>query len=177
VEQQTPVVRRSSREIHQPKIYIPPDYHSSFALTAIEGDPMSVKEAINSSEGELWKQAMEEEVESLQKNDTWDLIKLPKGRKLVSSKWVFKKKMEATGEVEKYKARLVVKGYSQVEGVEFGEIFSSIAKLYSIRVLMSLAASFNLEVEQMEVKTIFLHGDLDEEIYMKQPEALVEKHK
>ena len=82
---------------------------------------------------------------------------------------MFKKKLNATGKVEKYKAQLVANGYSQVEGIDFGEIFSPIAKLTSIRFLLSLVVAFDLEVEQMDVKTMFLHGDLDEEIYMKRP--------
>jgi hypothetical protein len=85
----------------------------------------------------------------------------------LGSKWVFKKKLNVAGQVEKFKARLVAKGYSQVEGVNFGEIFSPDEKLTSIRVLMSLVATFDLEIEQMDVKTTFLHGDLEEEIYMK----------
>jgi hypothetical protein len=120
---------------------------------------------------------MVEEMESLHKNETWDLVKLPSGRKLVDSKWEFKKNMNATGQVKKFKARLVAKGYSQVEGVDFGEIFSHVAKLTSIGVLMSLAATFDLEIEQMDVKTTFLHGDLEEEIYMKHPERFVVKGK
>jgi hypothetical protein len=85
--------------------------------------------------------------------------------------------MNVTGQVDKFKARLVAKGYSQVEGVSFGEIFSPIAKLTSIRVLMSLAASFDLEVEQMYVKTMSLYGDLEEEIYMEQPKGFAIKGK
>jgi hypothetical protein len=81
--------------------------------------------------------------------------------------------MNVVGQVEKFKARLVEKGYSQVEGVDFSEIFSPIAKLTSIRVIMSMAATFDLEIEQMDVKTLFLHGDLEEEIYMKQPKGFV----
>ena len=92
---------------------------------------------------------MVEEMEALDKNETWDLVELPNGRKPVGSKWAFKKKLNAVGKVEKYKARLVAKGYSQVEGIHFEEIFSPIAKLTSIRFLLSLAAAFDLEVEQM----------------------------
>jgi hypothetical protein len=83
--------------------------------------------------------------------------------------------MNTTGQVEKFKARLIIKGYSQVEGVNFDKIFSPVTKLTSIRVLMSLATTFDLEIEQMDVKTFFLHGDLEEEIYMKQPEGFVIK--
>jgi hypothetical protein len=90
---------------------------------------------------------MDEEMESLHKNETWDLFELPGGRNLVGNKWVFKKKINATGQVKKFKSRLVAKGHSQVEGVDFSEIFSRNEKLASIRVLMSLVATFDLEIE------------------------------
>ena len=90
---------------------------------------------------------MVEEMEASSKNEAWDLVELPGGRKPVGSKWVFKKKLNATGKVEKYKARLVAKGYSQVEGIDFDEIFFAIAKLTSIRFLLSVVAAFDLEVE------------------------------
>ena len=90
------------------------------------------------------------------------MVELLDGRKPIGNKWVFKKKLNATGNVEKFKARLVAKGYSQVEGIDFGEIFSPIEKFTSIRFMLSLAASFYLEVEQMDVKRTFLHGDLNE---------------
>ena len=90
---------------------------------------------------------MVEEMESLYKNETCYLVKLPSGRNPISRKWVFKKKMNVTGQVEKFKDRLVVKGYSQVKGVDFGEIFSPIVKLTPIRILMSLAATFDIEIE------------------------------
>jgi hypothetical protein len=120
---------------------------------------------------------MDEEMESLDKNETWDLVDLPTGRNIISSKWVFKKKLNAEGKVEKYKAQLVAKGYSQVEGIDFGEIFSPVVKLTSIIFMLSVVVAFDFEVEQMDVKTSFLHGDLEEEIYMKQPEGFVVKGK
>ena len=95
----------------------------------------------------------------------------------IGSKWVFKNKLNAEGKVEKYKARLVAKGYSQVEGIDFGEIFSPVAKLTSIRLLLSIAVAFDFEIEQMDVKTTFLHGDLEEEIFMKQLEGYAVKGK
>jgi hypothetical protein len=98
-------------------------------------------------------------------------------RNPIGRKWVFKKKLNAEGKVEKYKARLVAKGYSQVEGIDFGEIFSLVSKLTSIIFMLYVVAAFYFEVEQMDVKTTFLHGDLEEEIYMKQPEGFVVKGK
>ena len=109
-----------------------------------------------------------EEMDALKKNEAWDLVELPAGRKPVGSKWVFKKKLNAAGKVEKYKARLVAKGYSQIEGIDFGEIFSPVSKLTSIRFLLYISTVFYLEILQMDLKMTFLHGDLNEEIYMKQ---------
>jgi hypothetical protein len=120
---------------------------------------------------------MVEEMDALDKNEAWDIVELPAGRKLVGRKWFFKKKFNTEGKVEKYKAWLVAKGYSQVEGIDCGEIFSPIAKLTSIRFILSNVVAFYLEVEQMDVKTTFLHGDLEEEIYMKQSEGFVVKGK
>jgi hypothetical protein len=90
---------------------------------------------------------MVKEMESLHKNETWDLFKLLSRRKHIDRKWVFKKKMNVERQVDKFKARLVAKGYSQFEGVQFGEIFSHVAKLTSIRVLMSLAETFAMEIK------------------------------
>jgi hypothetical protein len=87
---------------------------------------------------------MVEEMESLHKNETWDLVEIPNGRRPIGNKWVFKKNLNAIGQVDKFKARLVVKGYSQVEGVNFSDIFSHVAKLTSIRVLVSLGVTFDL---------------------------------
>ena len=108
--------------------------------------------------------------------ETWYLVEFPNGRKPVGSKWVFKKKLNAARKVEKYKARLVAKGYSQVEGIDFAEIFSPVAKLTSIIFLLSLARTFDLDVEKMDVKIVFLQWDLEpEEIYMKQPKGFTIK--
>ena len=128
-------------------------------------------------DGTLWKEAMVDEMASLNKNDSWDLVELSPRRKLIGSKWVFKKKTNAEGKVEKYKAWLVEKCYSQVPRIDFGDIFSPIAKVTSIRLLLSVAISFDFEVERMDVKTKFLHGDLEEEIYMNQPEGFAVKGK
>ena len=97
---------------------------------------------------------MEEEMTSLDKNEAWDLVEFPTGRKPIGSKWVFKKKLNAEGKVEKYKAQLVAKGYSQVEGIDLGEIFFLVAKLTPIRFMLSVAAAFSL-VHMTKFTTIF----------------------
>ena len=102
---------------------------------------------MDSEDGKLWKEAMVDEVASLHKNEAWDLVELSTGRKPIGNKWVFKKKTNAEGKVEKYKAWLVAKGYSQVPGIDFGDIFSPVAKVTSIRLLLSVAAAFDFEVE------------------------------
>jgi hypothetical protein len=111
-------------------------------FNATDEEPKLVREVVNSIEGRLWKDSMAEEMESFHKNGTWDIVELPSGRKPIGSKWVFKKKIN----VEKFKPRLVAKGYSQVKGVNFGEIFSHVEKLTSIRVLISLVVAFDLEI-------------------------------
>jgi len=105
---------------------------------------------------------MVEEMDALDKNEAWDLVS-------IHSKWIFKMELNAKRKVEKYKARLVPKGCLQVEGIHFGEFFSFVTKLTSIRFILYVVVAFNFEVEQVDVKTTFLHGDLEEEIYMKKP--------
>jgi hypothetical protein len=172
-----PVLRRLDQERRLPERYSPSDFRSNFALSITDDDPRTVKEAVDLEDGNLWKRAIEEEMASLDKNEAWDLVEFPAGRNPIDKKWAFKKKLNAEGKVEKYKAWLVAKGYSQVEGIDFGEMFSPVSKLTSIRFLLSVAAAFDFEVEQMDVKTTFLHGDLEEEIFMKKPEGYAVKGK
>ena len=114
-----------------------------------------------------WEQAMDDEMRSLEKNDTWVLTELPAGTRALLNKWVFRIKTGPDG-TRRFTARLVVKGYSQRKGIDYVEIFSLVVKLTSIRILLSIVASENSHLEQMDVKTAFLHGDLDKEIYMQQ---------
>eukprot|EP00253_Pinus_taeda_P006399 PITA_06399 len=120
---------------------------------------------------------MVDEMASLHKNEAWDLVKLSARRERIGSKWVLKKKTSAEGKVEKYKVQLVEKSFSQVWEIDFGDIFSPVAKVTSIRLILSVAATFDFKVEQMDVKTTFLHRDLEEEIYMKPPEGFAAKGK
>lgn len=137
-------------------------------LLTEEGEPSSYREAQASPEKEKWKEAMCREMDSLHDNRTWELVELPKGKQAVASKWVYKIKDGLTSEVEKiYKARLVAKGFTQEKGVDYNEVFSPVAKYSTIRLLCSLAALFDLELDQMDVITTFLYGELDEVIFMK----------
>jgi hypothetical protein len=156
---------------------------TTFAFVAAQetegaSDPSTYTEAISCDDSAKWLIAMQEEVESLYKNRTWDLVKLPKDKKIVGYKWVFKKR-DATPGVEdaRYKAWLVAKGYSQVQGVDFNDVFSPAVKHSSIRVLLALVAMHDLELEQPDVKTAFFHGKLEETIYMQQPEGFEIKGK
>ena len=106
------------------------------------------------------------------KNYTWILVPLPSDRKPITCKWIFKIKYKVDGSVAKYKAHLVARGFSQIPGVDYGETYSPIVKITSIRVLLALATQLHLEVHQFDIKTAFLHGLLDAEIYMELPEGL-----
>jgi hypothetical protein len=117
---------------------------------------------------------MNEEYCSSMENDNWDLVPLPKGRKLIRCKWVYRTKYALDGSVERHKALLVAKGFSQVKGIDYNETFSLVAKMNSIFLVLSLASSHKWEVHQMDVKSSFLHGDLQEEIYMEQPHGYVQ---
>ena len=101
------------------------------------------------------------------------MVELPKDRKVVGFKWILKLKKSVDGKIERYKARLVAKGYSQMEGIDYHEIFSPAVKLVSIRIVLALVAVLDLELEQLDVKMTFLHGDLDEESFMEQLEGYV----
>ena len=113
----------------------------------------------------------------MHKNYTYNLVELPKGKRALRNKWVYKVKSREVDSSPRYKARIVVKRFQQKRGVDFGEIFAPVVKMTSIQTVLSIAASMDLEIEQLDVKTTFLHGQLDEEIYMEQPEGFMEKGK
>ncbi len=151
--------------------------HASVALISASTEPTSVREALASPAAAQWKAAIEEELQSMITNQVYDLVELPPGRKAVGSKWIFKVKEGPDGSIDRYKARLVAQGFSQTAGVDFKETFAPVAKFTSIRVVLALAAAMQMTVHQMDVRTAFLNGELDEEIYMKQPEGTVKPGK
>ena len=121
---------------------------------------------MSSPKASYWKEAVNSEIESILQNHTWELVDLPLGSKPLGYKWIFKKKIKSYGSIAKYKARLVVKGYRQKEGLDYFETYSSVTRITSIRMLIVIASLNNLEIYQMDVKIAFLNGDLDEEIYI-----------
>jgi hypothetical protein len=143
-EPHTLVLMRLVRERRKLERYSPPNFYSKLSLSITDDDPRTVREEVNSRDSKLWKKAMVEEMDALDKNEAWDIVVFPARRKYVGREWLFKKNFNAKGKVEKYKARLVEKGYSQVEGIGFGEIFSHVAKLMSIRFILSIVATFYL---------------------------------
>jgi hypothetical protein len=138
-------------------------------------EPQTVKETLNGENAKKWEITMQEEYDYLVINNTWSLVPLPKGRKPISCKWVFKIKHGVDGEVERYKARLVARGFTQTFGADYNETFAPVAKFVSIRCILALAAIEDMEIHQMEVKIAFLNGDLEKEIYMEQPEGFTQE--
>lgn len=132
--------------------------------------PQTFKEAMISPKSEIWATAMKEEMDSLRENDTFTLTTLPEGKNAVGGRWVYAVKNNSD-ETETYKARYVAKGYSQVAGIDYKETFSPTANMTSVRCLMQLAAQYDLELHQMDVKTAYLHAPIDCEVYMEQPEG------
>jgi hypothetical protein len=137
-------------------------------------EPLNYSEAILSTDSEKWMGAMHEEMESLEKNGTWELVWLPPGKRAVKCKWIFKRKEGMTPtEPPRFKSRLVAKGFSQIPEIDYTDVYSLVVKHSSIRTFLSLIAMHDYELEQLDVKTAFLHGDLEEDIYMDQPEGFV----
>ena len=152
-----------------------PDRYGEWTTLCVnsQDEPSSVNEALNSADSHLWKEAMTKEINSLKENSVWELVKAPAGRKIVGSKWVFKKKVGSDGFVANYKARLVAQGYSQISGVDYDETFSPVIRFETVRTILALSEEHDLQIHQLDVSSAFLNGNLDETIYVKQPEGFV----
>jgi len=142
---------------------------------ASSAEPISYDDALNRSDASQWIQAMNEEMDSIHQNGTWNLEDLPPGRKSIGVKWVFKIKRDALNNFQRYKARLVAKGYSQVAGLDFDKTFAPVVRIDSIRVLLALSAHLGLHIIHADCKTAFLNGRSDLEIYLQQPEGFISK--
>jgi len=165
--QSPPRLRRERRAPIRYGEPIPTEY-ASVASLDFDDEPKSIEEAMEDENAVHWKRACDDEIASLAKNETWDLVQLPKGKSTVGCKWVLKKKRGANGEVNRYKARLVAQGFTQRKGIDYREVFSPVVRYSSIRTLLAIANQYDMEIHQMDVISAYLNGVLEEEIYMKQ---------
>ncbi|RVX06732.1 Retrovirus-related Pol polyprotein from transposon TNT 1-94 [Vitis vinifera] len=156
-----PMITRAKSGIVKPKIFI-----------AAIREPSSVSAALQQDE---WKKAMVAEYDALQRNNTWSLVPLPAGRQAIGCKWVYKTKENPDGTVQKYKARLVAKGFHQQAGFDFTETFSPVVKPSTVRVVFTIALSRNWAIKQLDVNNAFLNGDLQEEVFMQQPQGFIDE--
>lgn len=169
---------RTRREIRPPTRYSYAEliYTALLARTEVlRTEPESYSKAITSKDRDKWWQAMTEEMNSLKVNGIWSLVPKPKNQKVIQCKWLYKiKEGITTNEPLRYKARLVAKGYTQREAIDFNEVFSPVVKYKTIRMMLSIVAHQDLELEQLDVKTAFLQGDLEKQIFMVQPVGFVD---
>ncbi|GKC39498.1 retrotransposon protein, putative, ty1-copia subclass [Tanacetum coccineum] len=163
---------RSTRTRRAPDrmcLYIDAEEHELGDL----GKPANYKAALLDHESDKWLNVMNVEMKSVKDNEVWELVDLPLDAKTVGHKWLFKKKTDMDGAVHTYKARLVAKGFTQTPKIDYEETFSPVADIKAIRILIAIAAFYDYEIWQMDVKTAFLNGHLNEEVYMEQPEGFV----
>ena len=146
MKERNEVESRRSKRAETSKSFVP-----NFLTYMLEDEPQSFKEAISTPEAPFWKEAVNSEIESILQNHTWELVDIPPGCKPLEYKRIFKRKLKADGSIDKYKARLVVKGYKQNEGVDYFDTYSPVTRITSIRMLVAIAALHNLEIHQMDV--------------------------
>ena len=140
----------------------------ALAREYVETEPCTFEEAVQQP---IWVDAMVEEYDSIVRNSVWDVVLRPENKSVVSSHWLYKVKQAADGSVEKHKARFVARGFSQVEGIDYDENFSPVARYSSIRSMLALSAQMGWKIHQMDVKTAFLNGKIEEEVYIEQSEG------
>ena len=170
------ILRQSSREKRGvPALRFDEMYLASTTEEEVKQSPQTVQEALQGEHSVKWQSAMDSEMNSLRENGVYEIVDRPTGKKVVKSKWVLRVKANERGEVEKYKARVVAKGYSQVEGIDYDQTFSPTVRFESIRQMVALGASRGMSMHQMDVTTAFLYAPLEEEVYMEQPEGTVKE--
>ena len=170
-EDTTPKKTRAIEEIYA-ETHPVDDFHQVCLSTIEESD--NFEEVVSHEE---WRQAIQEEYVSILRNQTWDLVPLPPGKKPIGLRWVFKLKKNSNGEIARYKARLVAKGYVQKAGIDYDEVFAPVARMDTVRMLIALAALNSWFVHHLDVKSAFLNEDLEETVYVKQPEGYIQEGK
>ena len=174
VEPQQPVeLQRSGRTTRKPSRYLLLGESYQAITIDSEDDLVNYKEALEDVDAQEWLKAMDREMESMYSNSVWSLVEAPKGVKPIGCKWIDKRKTRLDGKVETFKARFVAKGYTQKERIDYEETFLPVAMLKSIWILLAVTTSPDYEIWQMDVKTAFLNGSLEEDIYMQQPEGFI----
>jgi hypothetical protein len=161
------VTRKSKRQ------RVAKSFENDYIVYLMDDTPTTIEQTYSSPDTNLWEEAVRSEMNSIMSNGTWEVVDRPYGCKPIGCKWVFKKKLRPDSTIERYKARLVAKGYIQKEGEDFFDTYSPVVRLTTIRELISLAASYGLTIHQMDVKTTFLNGELEEEIYIDQPDGFI----
>ena len=169
----TQVFRRTSRICYVPERYGFLISEQKDVLLIENDEPTTYKEFLNSSKSDQWLNAMKSNMDSMYTNQVWTLVDPPEGIKPIGCKWIFKKKTNMEGNVITCKARLVAKGYRQKQGVDYDKTLNPVAMLKSIRILLAIAAHYDYEIWQMDVKTTFLNGNLTKEVYMTQPKGFI----
>lgn len=166
----TTILRRSGRESKKPVEWwiVPKKDEPATGMAAI-AEPATRKQALSGENAAEWMTAENEEYASLMANNTWELGIPPEGKKPIPTKWIYKIKRDANGNVERHKARLVAQGFRQIEGVDYDEVFAPVSKYSTLRTLLALTAFEDWELHQLDFKTAFLNGELEEDVWVKQP--------
>ncbi|GAU27876.1 hypothetical protein TSUD_159700 [Trifolium subterraneum] len=173
-----PVIRKGTRSTRNPSPHyidlcysrLSPLHYTCLSSLSSVSIPKSPGEALSHPD---WRQAMIDEMCALQSSGTWELVPLPPGKSLVGCRWVYTVKVGPDGKIDRFKARLVAKGYTQIFGLDYSDTFSPVAKMASVRLFLSIAAIQHWSLHQLDIKNAFLHGDLEEEVYMEQPPGFV----
>ena len=168
--------RQSAFQKNHPKELIIGDMHVGVQTRRMKNvysllsqvEPKNVNEALND---EHWVKAMNEELDQIEKNKTWELVLRPSQKNVIGTKWVFRNKLDEAGKIVRNKARLVCKGYAQIEGIDFEETFAPVARMESIRMFLALAVHKGFRIHQMDIKSAFLNGHLDEKVFIEQPDG------
>ncbi|WVZ67619.1 hypothetical protein U9M48_016671 [Paspalum notatum var. saurae] len=171
-QQQQQPKTRSQSGIVKPKVFT--DGTVRYGMLTSTGEPQDLEEALHDKN---WKGAMEDEFSALLRNKTWHLVPPVKGKNIIDCRWVYKIKRKADGTIDRYKARLVAKGFKQRYGIDYEDTFSPVVKIATIRLVLSVAVSRGWNLRQLDVQNAFLHGVLEEEVYMKQPPGFEDSSK
>ena len=165
-------VTRLQKGISKPKVFMDGTIRWCNTAVSSTGKPTAVSEALSDKN---WVSAMNNEYQALLRNRTWHLVPRPKGKNIIGCKWVYKIKRKADGTIDRYKARLVAKGYKQQYGIDYEDTFSPVVKAATIRLILSIAVSRGWSLRQLDVQNAFLHGVLEEEVYMQKPPGYTDK--